>query len=819
VPALLLAIAFVSSAASASLWPTPPDDIARGLADDDVAARRAAASRLADLPLGTASPLVALALEDADVDVRLHAARAAMALHMPEAPDRILGWLSESDARLRLAACELIRAMPTSRAVAPLARVLGDANADVRRAAAATLGVIGDPQAVPSLLGHLDDPSPEARTEVVVALGRIGDPRAVVPLLGKAQDASPDVRRMTVRVLGDLGDPRAASALMLALRDKIQPVRVEAIESLGRLKAQEAVPALSPLAVDKSSIPVRSAAAIALARIGTPPAVDALMAALETDDPNAERSSVRHALVQVGSAAIPRLVDAVRVSSSPAKVSGACLVLGELHAPGSATVIVDAVQRGLVPAQTGLRALATLGESSALPFVLELLDNSSAPVRRAAIEAAGALLDPSHPDGRAVDPIVARLRDASLSTDEQVALVALLGKTGAPRAAAILMELASSKDRPLTVAALQALGSVGQAGQDALLVDALGDADPNVRLRAAISLSRVAAPRTAAILLDRLERASEQDRASIGIALSGAMAASRDDVVAQRAAGLLSVVRESARDVLIEGLGRMSSPEAGARLAFIARTAVLADDRRKVAEALVQHPEQLPALRELASDSDPSVQANAAWSLGQIGQPSDRDLLASLMRHRDVAVAANAVGAWARLVVSRKLSDMAPVCAALEDPRPYVRANALATLALTAKRCGDGARERSLLVSDPSAVVRAAAARAVRAVPAGDGAADRRMLRRCAMDDRSGLVAVACHAGEPSRVASAEVTEPVVVFVVPDGSTSPVARLPFALVLADGLMRVGLADRRGAVFEARAPRGRVELAIPAAMAR
>jgi hypothetical protein len=58
-----------------------------------------------------------------------------------------------------------------------------------------------------------------------------------------------------------------------------------------------------------------------------------------------------------------------------------------------------------------------------------------------------------------------------------------------------------------------------------------------------------------------------------------------------------------------------------------------------------------------------------------------------------------------------------------------------------------------------------------------------------------------------------------VVFVVPDGSTSPVARLPFALVLADGLMRVGLADRRGAVFEARAPRGRVELAIPAAMAR
>ena len=124
---------------------------------------------------------------------------------------------------------------------------------------------------------------------------------------------------------------------------------------------------------------------------------------------------------------------------------------------------------------------------------------------------------PSHPDGRAVDPIVARLRDSSLSIDERIARVALLGKTGAPRAAAILMELASSKDRHRFVAAFHALGSVGQAGQDALLVDALGDAARNVRLRAAISLFHVAASRTATIVLDRLERASEQDCTSMGI--------------------------------------------------------------------------------------------------------------------------------------------------------------------------------------------------------------------------------------------------------------------------------------------------------------
>lgn len=815
----LLGVVLASVPAQAFLWPTVPDDIARGLADDDIAARRVAAARLHELPLSSAAPLIVSAMEDPDTDVRLHAARAAVALHMPDAPDRILAWLSETDARLRLAACELLRATAPANAVQPLTRVLGDANADVRLAAATTLGVLGSTEAVPSLLGHLDDPSPEARAAVVVALGRIGDPRAVVPLLGKAQDASPEVRRMTVRVLGDLGDPRAASALLLALRDKMQSVRVEAIESLGRLRAPEAVAALSPLGLDRSSLPARNAAVAALARIGSPPAIDAMLAALEADDPSVERSTVRQAFLRLGAAAIPRLTDAIRSSSSPALVSGACLVLGELHAPGAATIVVDAVQRGQVPARIGLRALAELGEASALPFVLEMLDQPSPPVRRAAIDAARSMLDPSRPDGRAVDPVAARLRDSHLSTEERVALADLLGRTGAPRAAELLAELTKSKDRPLALAAITALGHVGQARQDALLIDLLGDADPNTRLAAAVSLSQSAAPSTAPLLLDRIERASEQDRASIGIALSGALAVCTDDAVALRATSLLAVVGESLRDALIEGLGRMPAAASGARLASIADGSVSADDRRKVAEALAMHPGQLGALRKLAGDTDPSVQANAVWSLGRVGAAQDVALVVSLTKHRDVAVAGNAVAALGRMARGGKTSELGPVCGALDDPRSYVRANALASLTLLGKRCGDGTRERALLLTDGSAVVRSKAAGTLWAVPVGDGAADQRTLRRCAMDDRNGMVAAACHGSQARGVDRADQVEPVVVYVVPDGSTSPVARQPFALVLADGLMRLGLADRRGAVFEAAAPKGEIALAVPAPLAR
>jgi hypothetical protein len=46
-----------------------------------------------------------------------------------------------------------------------------------------------------------------------------------------------------------------------------------------------------------------------------------------------------------------------------------------------------------------------------------------------------------------------------------------------------------------------------------------------------------------------------------------------------------------------------------------------------------------------------------------------------------------------------------------------------------------------------------------------------------------------------------------------------VVRAPFALVLADGLMRLGVADRRGELFEREAPTGELTLTIPAPLVR
>lgn len=815
--ALLAASLATTAPLRASVWPTVVERLCRSLASDDVAERRAAAGQLRELSAAVATPLVLQALDDSDAEVRLSAARAAVELRLAPAGARVVPWLAEADARLRLAACEVIELAPDQAAVAPLARVLGDANDAVRLAAANTLGAMGTAEAVPSLLGHLDDASPDVRAAIVSSLGRIADPRAVVPLLGKVQDGVPEVRRITVRVLGDLGDRRASSALLLALRDKSPAVRIDAMDSLGRLGATDATSAIAPLALDSSSPRVQAAAIDALGRIGTPVAIEALMSALDHDDPLAELSPVRAALMRVGDAAVPELVRALH-SGSPTSRAAASLVLGSMRRVEHTRLIIEAMHRGQVPATVGLRALAAMNDVAALPSVLEMMASPSASVRLASMKTAAVLLQPSNRDGRAVDPIVAQLTDPARTDEERVALTTLLGRTGAQRAAPMLMTLAQSNDRNVQLAAIESLGHLGPAQQQQMLLKLLDDPDADVRLASAMALARLADGSLVSALVERLTQASEQDRLAVGLALTGASAGVRDDAAVQLIEQALVEARESMRDVLIEALGRAPVARAGKALAAVASTSSSADDRRKAIEALANHPDMVQQVRASLSDADPTVQAVSAWVLGQVGEESDASRLQALLAHRDVTVAGNAAAALGRLS-ARHRGSVGPLCQALDDARAYVRANALAGMQVAAQRCGEGQRERAMLMTDSSALVRARAARLIKAIAAQDAAADRRALRRCWLDDRYGEVARACDDDELQAHQQAGKTEPVTIFVVEDGQTVPRPRAQFALVLADGLMRLGAADRRGAVTEVRAPRGPVELAVVAELGR
>jgi HEAT repeat protein len=556
---------------------------------------------------------------------------------------------------------------------------------------------------------------------------------------------------------------------------------------------------------------VREAALQTLAQIPTDAGIDALMRALSSDDPR-EKSPVRTALVRTGARAVPRLTACLAGQPTFNLADGCALAIGEIRAEGAIDAISQALRRGVVRPRAALAALAACRDHRALAIVIEYLAADDPWVRRAAVEAAHALLDQTEPDGRAVEPILRALDAAHNRKAESIALVALLGKTGSARAASTLAALAKDKADPaLRLAAIDALGLVDHAAEEGVIVRALSDEYTAIRLAAALALRRSATKTSAGALLDLYERAAEQDRRALLIALGGPLSVTTDPAVLARVERLILASDGEDRDHLVEALGRARGKLGSAPLLrLVDGGGADAPTRAKVAEALATHAEAIAALRRLATDGDPSVRANAVWALGSVAPADDIAALTARLADADPSVAGNAAATIGRIGI-RGAPVASILCAALDSAFPYVRTNALAALTMLRDRCAPETA-RSLLASDPSEVVRAAAARLVSRVPSADKDKDRLALGRCAESDPSGDVAASCVSGAEALPAR---TVDVSVYVVPTGATAPVPQSPFALFRADGLVRLGITDRAGSVYEHDAPRGTLKLGIPA----
>lgn len=838
----------VPAPARALVWPDVPEQIERRLASQDPVARRVAAQEIATLSPQRGAPLVMQALGDPDVEVKRAAAQSAIRLRVAKATDVVLGWLGDRDTQLRIAACDVARALPDARSVPQLARALGDADAGVRAAAADALGAQASAEAVAPLLGKLDDASPPVRIMIARSLARLGDKRAVVPLVGKVQDSVPDVRQAVARALGDLGDGRAAQALLLQLRDNVPEVRVESLQALGRLRAPEAVDAIGALATDRSPA-LRRAALSALGRIGTREAVRAIIGTLgfgEDAGGGMDRTPARDALVEAGPVAVNELSAVLQGNPGSAVASSAAWVLGELHAQAAAPVVVAAMRKGVLPTPAALHALAGAGRHEDVPVVLEFVGDSSRAVRAEAARAAAALLDPSQPDGRAVEPLAAALRSNALDAQERAALAGLLGRTGAPRAAPVLVGLVSAKDPALRLAAIDALGTLGAPGADDELTEKLSDPDAAVRLHAAVALGEAGGARARDALLAKMDGGDELDRAAVLSALGGVLSRVPNDAAVAHVAKSLDLVAGPERDALLEAGGRARTAAGLSVLETGARSSD-PDDRRTAATLLPVHGRAgEPLARSLLRDPDAGVRAQAAWALGTIGDAADVPDLERVAGAGDIDAGVDATAALARIAVRARSVDLATraLCPRLGDRRAYVRANALVGLAALGASCADGARELALLGDDPSELVRGAAALVVarRASGSGPGASSARAaLDRCAQLDRSGAVALRCRQGAnvPSPAAAAtpthapaaaaapaapsaaapRTTHAVEIYVVPESSSTPRPRAAYAVELADGFLRGGTADRRGACFEPFAPDGDVSLRRPSAQVK
>lgn len=261
------------------------------------------ASRAEDFPpnanlLGEAEdPLEALTAEDDDL---------RDALISPPSPAWLMAGLRASNPADRLAAVHSAAVPRHVAAVPPLSAVMLrlDEKPEIRAAAATALGRIGDAVSAPALGEALNDPVPGVRYAAALALGRIPADGAATRLtralrtdaswwvryaavlaLGRTRkgfvvgaledtlrlEPKWQVRMLAVRSLQDVGSPRAAEAVASALRDPDSGVRTAAAMALGRIGDDSHLHHLSAALKAETDVSARSAESAAFRRILSKP--------------------------------------------------------------------------------------------------------------------------------------------------------------------------------------------------------------------------------------------------------------------------------------------------------------------------------------------------------------------------------------------------------------------------------------------------------------------------------------------------------------------------------------------------------------------
>jgi HEAT repeat protein len=299
------------------------------------------------------------------------------------------------DARFRKQLVEALGAVGTP-AVPPLIQALGDGNSDVRKAACRALGAIGDRQAVPPLIQALRHGNSDVRAAACEALGAIGDRRAVPPLIQALRDRDSDVREAACEALVKIGAP-AVPHLIQALGDGDWHVREAACRALGAIGDRRAVPPLIQALGDWNE-DVREAACWALVKIGDGQAVPALSVWAHAGGWVAQA-----ALQQMGQAPLP-LPEAVAqvvaqgawgvlVMALPHEAVRAAMV--ELGTP-AVPPLIQALRDGDSDVrEAACRALGEIGDRQAVPPLIQALKDGNEDVRWAACRALGQIGDPA----------------------------------------------------------------------------------------------------------------------------------------------------------------------------------------------------------------------------------------------------------------------------------------------------------------------------------------------------------------------------------------------------------------------------------------
>jgi HEAT repeat protein len=186
-------------------------------------------------------------------------------------------------------------------------RLKNSPNAAVRRTAILLLREFGGTEALPDLTELLNDSEPRVQREAVRAIVNIGTTRAFQVLGQALERGTPQSREAIMQAASLVRDERATPLFAYMLRHidhrRLTSTYLHAVESLGTLKDPEAVEPLKEALykgewwAPRRTASLRGAAALALARIGTPEARTVLEEAAALG-PRGTRAAARTHLAQ-----------------------------------------------------------------------------------------------------------------------------------------------------------------------------------------------------------------------------------------------------------------------------------------------------------------------------------------------------------------------------------------------------------------------------------------------------------------------------------------------------------------------------------------
>ncbi|MFQ4141830.1 HEAT repeat domain-containing protein [Chlorogloeopsis sp. ULAP02] len=310
------------------------------LLDQNSGVRRTAAIQLGQISTPQALEALMQAVRDEDSIVRACAVCALGNIGNPLAVDALKQVLNSDRSDIRVCAVESLGQIHHPSAVNALIEALHDQDFSIRSVAAIGLGQIGDDSVIDNLIEALQDENFEVRENATESLGKIGKSKAVDALIQALKDEMPEVRGGAAGALGQIRDPKAVDLLIQALEDEDYGVRIRAAHALGNIDDIVAIPALIH-ALNSGGI--SEAAACALANIGTPLAVDALVQACKGE---------QNSYIFYDS------LDAI----------------GQVANPLSLDVLVKACQHEVLAVrESAAQALGKIGAPQALPQLWEML--------------------------------------------------------------------------------------------------------------------------------------------------------------------------------------------------------------------------------------------------------------------------------------------------------------------------------------------------------------------------------------------------------------------------------------------------------------